>query len=529
MHTTSLTAQSYDEIPYDSVPICETHPDNLAVLGALFGLKTARPETCRVLELGCASGGNLIPMAYHLPGAGFLGIDLSAGQVASGRALVEALGLRNIRIEQADILDLGDLGSFDYVIAHGLYSWVPAAVRERLLEICGRALAPDGIAYISYNTLPGWRLRSALRDMLLQLTRDATTPRARLARAREALGHLEAAFAEQDGAAPAQLHAEVSKLLTRHPSYLYHEYLTAENTPVLFSEFMAQAGRHGLQYLCEAELQTMFSDTLGAAGAGMVDRFDGLIEQEQCIDFLRLRTFRQTLLCRADRPTQRELDLESFARLAYHAFLTPPPHDPGAGAPQVFTSPEGATRTVQHPLTQAALRVLAEAYPDSLGYDEIERAAQARVSRDRPACATETDHLLGELASLCLHQFVGLSAEPRGFQRQLELRPCASRLARAQADAGIGHVSTVWHVPMGLDDFAQRFILYLDGTRTQATLMEQILDDIVNGRLALEQPIADRNALAVMVEANCRRLLDTLQRHGILQPDAEVAARLLVK
>jgi len=516
VHAASLIAQSYDEIPYDSVPICETHPGNLAVQGALFGLNPARPESCRVLELGCASGGNLIPMAYRLPGAEFLGVDLSAGQVATGQALIEVLELRNIRIEQGNILDLGEIGQFDYVIAHGLYSWVPAAVRERLLKLCGQVLAPDGIAYVSYNTLPGWRRRSVLRDMLLQFTRGATMPRTRLARAHEALEQLEAAFAGQDGVVPAQLHADVAQLRKCHPSYLYHEYLTAENTPVLFSEFMAQAGRHGLQYLCEAELQTMFSDTLGAGGAALVDRFDSLIEQEQCIDFLRLRTFRQTLLCRADRPTQRQLELEDFAQLAYHAFLTPSPHDPGAGVPQVFTSPDGATRTVQHPLTQAALRVLADAYPDALGYEEIERAAQARVSQ---ASAAETDQLLGELVTLYLHQFVGVSAQPRHFQRQLAQYPCASRLARAQAGAGLGHVSTIWHMPMGLDDFAQRFVLYLDGTRTLAMLAERMLDDIVDGRLALEQPVTDRNALAELMEENCRRLLATLQRHGILQPE----------
>ena len=520
MYTSNLIAQSYDEIPYDSVPICETHPGNLAVQGALFGLQPARPQACRVLELGCASGGNLIPMAYHLPGAEFLGIDLSAGQVATGRALVEALGLRNIRIEQGDILQLGDIGQFDYVIAHGLYSWVPAAVRERLLALCGQALAPDGIAYVSYNTLPGWRWRSVLRDMLLQFTRDATTPRTRLARAHEALVQLEAAFAEQDGALPAQLHAEVAQLRKRHPSYLYHEFLTEENSPVLFSEFMAQAGRHGLQYLCEAELQTMFSDTLGAAGAALVDHYDSLIEQEQCIDFLRLRAFRQTLLCRADRPTRRELELEDFAQLAYHALLTPPPSNSGAGAPQIFTSPEGATRTVHHPLTQAALRVLAEAYPDALAYEEIERAARARVAETAPARAAETDHLLGELVTLYLHQFVGASAQPCRFPPRLAQHPCASRLARAQAGAGLRHVSTVWHMPMGLDDFAQRFIVYLDGTRTLSTLAERMLDDIVAGRLVLDQPIAERGALAAMVDENCRRLLGTLQRHGILQPEA---------
>ena len=120
---------------------------------------------------------------------------------------------------------------------------------------------------------------------------------------------------------------------------------------------------------------------------------------------------------------------------------------------------------------------------------------RSAVSRDAPAVAAETDHLFGELVTLALHQFVGMSAQPRRFQRQLARRPCASRLARAQAGAGLGHVSTIWHMPMGLDDFAQRFINYLDGTHTLSMLTERMLDDIVDGRLALAQPIADRACL----------------------------------
>lgn len=167
-----------------------------------------------------------------------------------------------------------------------------------------------------------------------------------------------------------------------------------------------------------------------------------------------------------------------------------------------------------------ALRGLAEAYPDALSYKEVERTAQARVSLTAPACANETDQLLGELVSLYMHQLVGVCAHPRHFPLQLAQKPSATRLACVQAGAGLGHVSTAWHTPMGLDDFAQRFVLCLDGTRTLKTLSELMLDDIINSRLTLEQPIADRDTLTVLVQENCQRLLTTLQRHGILQPEA---------
>jgi len=67
---------SYDEVPYESQSFPQSHPNRLATLGRLFGLSPAPVAQCRVLELGCASGGNLIPMAYHLPESEFVGLDL---------------------------------------------------------------------------------------------------------------------------------------------------------------------------------------------------------------------------------------------------------------------------------------------------------------------------------------------------------------------------------------------------------------------------------------------------------------------
>jgi SAM-dependent methyltransferase/methyltransferase-like protein len=514
------TVNSYDEIPYDSAPICETHPAHLAVQGALLGLTPADPEHCRVLELGCASGGNLIPMAFHLPGSEVLGVELSSAQVAAGQGLIDTLGLANVRIDQADVLALDPhaLGQFDYILAHGFYSWVPAAVRERLFAICQHALAPHGIAYVSYNTLPGWRGRAVLRDMLVFFARAATTPRARLALAAEALEKLEQFFAAQQGATAGTLHGEISRLRTRHPSYLYHEYLAEVNDPILFSAFMDAAGRHGLQYLCEAELHSMFSDTLGEAGAALVDGFDDLLEQEQCIDFLSQRTFRQTLLCREGLTVNRELDLERFAALSYFACLSPnEPLDLTTDRPQPFASPDGAVAVVSHPLAKAAVLALTDAYPDAVDFTSLRSEAQARVqAAGGPAGDDDADALLTELTRLYLRQFAGVSAAPQKIFHAVTDCPRATALARAQAAMGLGHAASARHLPMGLDAFAMRLLSRLDGRHTRNELAAMLAVDITQGRLQLDPATSERAALVPLVTENCQRLLATFARHGLL-------------
>jgi len=165
--TNEALRASYDAFPYRSVPFAQSHPDRLATLATLFGVVPAPLERCRVLEIGCASGGNLIPIAATLPGSRCVGVDFSAVQIAQGREDVAALGLRNIDLVCADLLDFDGAGEqFDYIIAHGVLSWVPRKVQDRLFEVCARMLAPQGVAYVSYNALPGWQTRGAIRDAM---------------------------------------------------------------------------------------------------------------------------------------------------------------------------------------------------------------------------------------------------------------------------------------------------------------------------------------------------------------------------
>lgn len=163
----SATAKTYDEVPYLSKPLFSTHPDLLAAAGRLRGLKTPSPSACRVLELGCAAGGNLIPMACNLPQSHFLGIDLSDVQISEGQELCLRLELSNIELKTLSIADLDSAyGQFDYIICHGVFSWVPPPIQEKILWVCRNSLSPNGVAYISYNTYPGWHLRKIVCDLM---------------------------------------------------------------------------------------------------------------------------------------------------------------------------------------------------------------------------------------------------------------------------------------------------------------------------------------------------------------------------
>src|SRR5690348_8888319 len=161
-----LLLASYDAVPSGGGAIGGTRPDYLAATAKLRGVDAPDVRRCRVLDLGCATGGNLLAMALAFPESSFVGVDLSPRQIAAARSAAREIGVDNVRFESMSITDIDEtFGTFDYIVSHGVYSWVPLEVQQKLLEVCSRNLAPDGIAYVSYNTYPGWHLRGLVRDM----------------------------------------------------------------------------------------------------------------------------------------------------------------------------------------------------------------------------------------------------------------------------------------------------------------------------------------------------------------------------
>ena len=514
---------TYDEIPYESNPITETQPIRLAVHGRLFGLNTPDPEHCRVLELGCAGGGNIVPLAWYHPQSEFVGVERAGSQARAGVELIAQLNLKNLEIRQEDILNLDiDLGEFDYILVHGVYSWVPEVVRDKIMTLCAAHLSKHGVAYISYNTLPGWRMRGILRDILLYHTRNISNSLQKLEFARDLVKHLDTALEGLDTYHARYLKMEIKHLRSAHPSYLYHEYMEDINQPFLFTRFMEHANNAGLQYLCDVDLQAMFPSTLTEEAQGLIEAFDDLIEQEQYIDFIRNRNFRQTLLCHADRSLEREVALERFEHMAFYSDLASPKKiDIRRLKQSTFTASSGRKFPVSHPLTKAALIYLREVFPDSVPFVTLQTEAERRLCV--AGCMQymgQYDHLGSELFSLYAHQAIGASPYKRCFFNKITQQPQATALARTQASNKLGHLATARHAIIQLDAFSTHLVNYLDGSLTQAELVDRLTGDVLSGKLGIDfkgVQLSKPEQVRTQIAANCQRLLTLFAANGILQ------------
>lgn len=497
---------SYDEVPYPSTSHIFTHPDNLATAAILLGLTPTPVTQCRVLELGCAGGGNLIPLAISLPHSEFVGIDASAVQITEAQAAQTALGLNNLTFQELDILKVTPaFGKFDYIIVHGIFSWVPTPVRDKILEICYQNLAPHGIAYISYNTHPGWHMLGTIREMMLYHTRRATGPHMRIAQAREMLKFVTDAVttaSEQNNNKLAKAYAgflqtEAEHISTSSDSYVYHEELEAVNDPLYFHEFAAWAERHQLQYLCEANFSEVFlNDFPTQVMTDLLKMAHDLIELEQYMDFLRNRTFRKTLLVHRDQVISRRLRPDVVQQLYAAANARSLSATPNARslAVEEFSSPEGLKFATDHPVTKAALLHLESVWPQAVPFAELLDRAYERLGQGAVAASVRAqDAQLLSANLLKGFAYSGRLIELHTFAPQFALqpgeRPIASPWARYQAQTK-AELTNLCHARVELKGIAQYLLSHLDGTHDRADLLEGLEKSVAAGTLVL-QPISD--------------------------------------
>src|SRR5690606_36337917 len=294
-------AFSYDQLPYPSKFFVQTFPDRLSANPVLFGMDPPRPNTASVLELGCGNGSNLIAQAYLMPDARFFGVDLSRVHIDDAKAAAAELGLQNVEFRQMDVTEMSarDFGTFDYIAAHGLFSWVPEFVRKRVLELYAELLNPNGVGYISYGVYPGAHLRQAAQGAMRYVSRAIAEPETKVSRG---LSFLK--FLTENSAEKSTYRRSLADELDRHRSHtasdIFHDDLSELNTPFYFHEFVEMLSANGLQFLSEAELHAMGSGDLPAQAREFISSLDDPLEHEQYLDLIRGRSFRQTLFFRAD-------------------------------------------------------------------------------------------------------------------------------------------------------------------------------------------------------------------------------------
>ena len=446
---------SYDEIAYPCKPKPQAHPDRLATLATLQGLTPAPVDACRVLEIGCNDGSNLIPMAFSEPRSRFTGIDLAQTAIAAAGAFAAQLKLANIEFEHADVVEWDAAGrEFDYVIVHGIYSWVPPAAREAILAICASRLSPNGVAYISYNALPGCHFRRYVWDLVRFHTRGIAEPERKIeearAIARQMIGRL--------GDAPHQvvLKEEFETLLGADESVLFHDDLAGVNTPFHLGEFVEAAARHGLQYLGDAEYAR------DVVREPILGNGDWLAEREYA-DYAVGRRFRSSLLCRREVALNRIIGRDRLEGLLAASPVEPEPEQPDGT--QKFTVATDKTLSTNHPFAKRVLCELAARWPACVP------AASFVGSGDQ--AGADVDMLLRLYES----KSIELRASMPRLVASVSERPEASALARLQLARGGTTVTNQRHTAVELtDELSRRLVVLMDGSRDRAALLAALSD-----------------------------------------------------
>jgi hypothetical protein len=413
-------------------------------------------------------------LAAQYPKSRFVGIDPEEALIEKGRQEIQELGLSNLQLESGDITSYGvDEKSFDYVVCHGVFSWVSEDVQSAIMAKSAGALSPDGVFFVSYNTFPGWRQRGAVRDILLTGARRARSddPQERYTHALSFLNMI--ANTRVGGEDPFAMYIREAnqRLQTSEPSYVLQEFLGRYNTPLLFQEFMRVAHGNSLQFLSESRVVMMSADDLQPALREYVDSIqDDIIGREQVLDIFRNRTFRETLLCRAERSLQRGLKVDAFKSLTMVTNYIPV--GSGAGHDGRMHFQERTTgRELQTPPGECSdvLALLASRGPKGCVFADLFDCSRGVLS------LSEKD-LLVAAVTLWRSGFIDLLTEPLTGVERPEGRVKVGAWTKVQCDRS-SKVTSALHDSYPLSPVEKRALALAQGEMTFTALTVQLLQE----------------------------------------------------
>jgi len=259
MTTEDMQQTIYKELGYKSYPFPFTTPAYLEAYGALVGLNTPPAKTARVLELGATYGGNIISQAVFNSEATFVGIELSQDQVEKGNQIISDAKLDNVSLIQGNILNFEEsMGTFDYIIAHGFYSWISDEMKDKLLNIISSHLADNGIAYVSYNTYPGWHTMEEVRQLMLFANRDQDnlTHKEKVLRGKTVGSLVGAQILNYDNLKErnSKFLGALRSVMQKDDYYVGHDHLEPHNDPCYFYQFNDHLKAHAFRksIICKA-------------------------------------------------------------------------------------------------------------------------------------------------------------------------------------------------------------------------------------------------------------------------------------
>lgn len=300
-----MEKNTYNELVYKSNPFSYATARKVEAYATLYGLNPTDSRKARILELGSSFGGNILTQALYNPDNYYVGVDLSEEQVNIGKKFIEQLGLKNIELHQKDILEIDeDFGKFDYVISHGVFSWVPDVVKEKMIWICNHNLNENGVAYLSYNTLPGWKEGEKIREMMLYVNKYFPE-KEQGEKVRRGKVFMEI-IAEQ-----MKLYPNISErkknfielaesIIKMDDYYIGHEHLEVFNDPMYLYQFVEMLEKEDLQYITDIDLRLSYSGIYRNETKEKIQQLslgDNVIK-EQVLDYLLDTQFRKSVICK---------------------------------------------------------------------------------------------------------------------------------------------------------------------------------------------------------------------------------------
>ncbi|MCX7283429.1 MAG: methyltransferase domain-containing protein [Novosphingobium sp.] len=445
--TTPPNATPYDRVAYPTTVFPQTHPDRLFALARLAGLDPVLPQEARILEIGGGTCVNLLAMAAMWPGCDAHGFDLSANAIARGQEIAEASSLANVTLAVEDICEAHlryPAGSFDYVIAHGVYAWVPDHVRAATMALTAHVLSDRGVGFISYNAMPGGHVRKIMREMLLDAIGHIDDPEERIAAVRDFLEDY-ARPRERDDLLAKTLRQQAENMLLRPDAVLFHDELGPFFNPQRLRDVVAEGQANGLIFLTDAGRNRQLDGFLPEDAAQPDDPDEAVLDAASRDDYASLRYFRQTLFVK--QPPDRSIDLDRIANLWLSSKMRR--QDDGT-----FKHGDDVIEIKDEALA-LALEQAAALYP--------QRVALAQIASD-PA------HL-SVILKLCTEWYVSLHPGPAPFPAALSDRPCSGVLVRGMLEIGETTLCTLDHGVLKIEQPELRALLMAaDGTRSVAEI-----------------------------------------------------------
>lgn len=529
-----VIADAYNEQQYESHAFTYSSPRHLRGAAHFYGLETVPLECARVLELGCAAGGNLLPFAVAYPQAHLVGVDLSAVQIQQGQQLVKELGLKNLDLQALSLMDItSGFGQFDYIIAHGVFSWVPVEVREAMLRIVHENLSPNGVAYISYNTYPGWKASDIVRDAMLLHKQVASNGAAAFGDVKKILDLFIDGSAGNHLLAPALKNA-AQRVLAHSDYYVRHEYLEIINNPCYLLEFVELAKRYAVTHVGDAdpyvEMAMVYGENVRQNHEDIAQNQPRELRQ-QYLDFAVGRSFRKSLLIHEKR-SESVLDSpeqSNVVDMRWAAYYLPVESSEDIPAGYVrFENVGDRYITTKNKATIGLINAVTEAWPASLDIFQI-------LGKVRPALPEQTEDeafkaILAALQELFRsgHFHYTLEAGPYdGYEyKQAQLKPKlipgAAQILKARKENkqfGIG-LFNLWHaaVSIHLQDAEYHLIPYMNGERTRTELRGILRDALHKGNVpdTNGQWLKGQRNLDSRADVILQGLLDLLHRNGLL-------------